>query len=336
MSAINKDKITIRFATENDIPTVMQFIDTYWKKGHILGNNKELFCYEWLKNGKVSVAIALNGEEIVGMEGFIPYGEKNRDIMMTLWKVIKTGNPLLGMAILDFIKNNADVKTISSPGINAKTVELYQYLGYETGKMTQWYRLNSHIAEYKIAAVKNKDVPETLEGKCKLLKFTDFATLAERFSFADYYATNPCPLKEAWYVEHRYFRHPIYKYDVYGIADGASTNCRILLVFRVQEAQGNRCLRLVDVIGDTDLMYQVTTAIDELLQRSNLEYADFYEKGMDGTAMEKAGWRKVEGSGNVIPNYFAPFVQENIDIIYFTSEPAIKLFKADGDQDRPS
>ena len=336
MSKSDDNKISIRFATEQDIPAVMKFIDTHWKKGHILGNNEELFRYEWLRGGKVSVAIALDGEDIVGMEGFIPYGEKNRDIMMTLWKVIKTGNPLLGMAILDFIKNNADAKTISSPGINAKTVELYQYLGYETGKMTQWYRLNPQISDYRIAAVKNGSVPSSSANPYKLVKITDFASLRSCFSFEDYYAANPRPLKEAWYIDHRYFQHPIYQYEVYGISSESNHKCPAILVFREQEAQGSQCLRLVDVIGDTSLLYHVTSKIDEMLRARELEYVDFYEKGMNAKAMEKAGWQKVAGSGNVIPNYFSPFAQENIDIIYFTSEPSMKLFKADGDQDRPS
>ena len=336
MNVNKKNKITIRFATESDIPAVMNFIDTHWKKGHILGNNEELFRYEWLRNGKVSVAIALEGKEIVGMEGFIPYGDKKRDIMMTLWKVIKTGNPLLGMAILDFIKNNADARTISSPGINAKTVELYQYLGYETGKMTQWYRLNSKIDDYKIASIKNKDIPRASNTNYKLIKFNDFTELEKLFSFNEYYDTNPCPLKESWYVKHRYFQHPTYQYDIYGIVDDKPTNCKTLLVFRVQDASNSHCLRLVDIIGDADLLYHVTTQIDQILQVDNLEYVDFYETGMDDISMEKSGWMKVKESGNIIPNYFAPFLQENIDIIFFTSADNIKLFKADGDQDRPN
>ena len=44
--------------------------------------------------------------------------------------------------------------------------------------------------------------------------------------------------------------------------------------------------------------------------------------------------------GLVIPNYFEPFEQKNIDIkfAYKTAQslPPVRLFKADGDQDRPS
>ena len=41
----------------------------------------------------------------------------------------------------------------------------------------------------------------------------------------------------------------------------------------------------------------------------------------------------------VIPNYFEPFIQENISISYFTDSQNLenlRIFKADGDQDRPS
>lgn len=330
------DNIIIRFATEHDIPKVMKFIDTHWKKGHILGSNEQFFHYEMVRNGEVSVVLAFDKNEIVGMEGFIPYGEKKRDIMTVIWKVIKTDNPLLGMMILDFIRNKADAKTLSSPGINARTVELYQYLGFVTGKMTHWYRLNPQIVNYKIANINNHAVYAVASTAYRLIKFSSFADLQKKFSFTDYYASDPCPLKEAWYIEHRYFQHPIYQYDVYGIMRNTSEKCYTILVFRTQKAQGGACLRLVDVIGDANLLYQVTGQIDELLRADKLEYVDFYEKGMEAESMERAGWEKVVGSGNIIPNYFSPFVQENIDILYFSSEPSIMLFKADGDQDRPS
>lgn len=330
------NNLVIRFANENDIPLVMKFIDENWKKGHILGNDESFFRYELIRNGKVAVVLAFEDSKLVGMEGFIPYGDEKRDIMTVVWKVVKSATPMLGMKILDYIRKKADVRTISSPGINLKTVELYHYLGYKTGKMTQWYRLNSKISNYKIAVVNNYTSSKVDATSYKLQKFTDFGSLSRKFSFDAYYNTNPIPLKEAWYIEHRYFHHPIYQYDVYGIIDDTDKICRTLLVFRSQEAQGSCCLRLVDVIGNTSLLYQVTAQIDELLQTGNYEYVDFYEKGLDVKAMGTAGWKPVIDSGNIIPNYFAPFVQENIDIRYFTSEPSIKLFKADGDQDRPN
>ena len=55
----------------------------------------------------------------------------------------------------------------------------------------------------------------------------------------------------------------------------------------------------------------------------------------------KAGFLEVDFKNKelVIPNHFEPFVQKNIAISYFTDSQCIenlRIFKADGDQDRPS
>jgi hypothetical protein len=40
---------------------------------------------------------------------------------------------------------------------------------------------------------------------------------------------------------------------------------------------------------------------------------------------------------NIIPNYFEPFVAENIDIYFFSNtNEKVYIFKGDGDQDRPN
>lgn len=53
--------------------------------------------------------------------------------------------------------------------------------------------------------------------------------------------------------------------------------------------------------------------------------------------MELSGFnlRSLEDE-NIIPTYFEPFVQKNIDIWFQSSEKGLCIFKADGDQDRPN
>ena len=43
-------------------------------------------------------------------------------------------------------------------------------------------------------------------------------------------------------------------------------------------------------------------------------------------------------SNEIIPEYFEPFVNKNIDLYsaYISNEKNIRLFKGDGDMDRPS
>lgn len=323
----------IRLATTSDTAAIMKFIDEHWKKGHILAVNEEMFRYEFEAGEYLNIVIAVdeNGE-LEGMEGFIPYAHTARDSMLVIWKVLKTENPMLGLEILQYIRENTDSRLVASPGINRRTRGLYEYLGIQTGRMTQWYRLNK-LPDYEIAVIKDASIPEVRTGK-PLKKFSTFEELEHVFRFEKYRASGKKPYKEAWYIEKRYFNHPVYSYDVYGVMTGEE--CATLLVFRMQKLHKARAYRFVDVIGDFDGVYDATSAIDAILSENGAEYTDFYEVGMDENAMERAGWKKVENSGNIIPNYFAPFVQENIDIFYCSSDADIHLFKADGDQDRPN
>ena len=328
----------IRFAEKKDAKAIMNFIDEFWRKDHILARDEAIFRYEYESDDGINMALALNDEGgIDGLMGFIPYGEENRDIMLSLWKANKTDNPMLGIEILKFVMDETGSRTIACPGIAKKTMGTYQFMGFKTGFMNQWYRLGKRD-DYAIAEVTNSEIPTSVCDKAKYIK--RIATKEEcesRFNFEVYKASNPVPFKEKEYIIKRYFNHPVYQYEVYGAFDNdKETECDTLLIFRKQPANGATALRFVDVIGNFDALYDCTESMDSLIAESDAEYADLYEVGMDEEKMMAAGWKKVADSGNIIPNYFAPFCKENITIPYCTTDEKIHLFKADGAQDRPN
>lgn len=325
----------IRFAKESDIDGIMDFIDCYWRKDHILGINRDFFCYEHLSDEGVTYVISEDGEgKINAILGYIPYGKKNRDIMTVMWKANHTQNPSLGLELFYFLLQNADARIIASPGSNRKLRGLYIYLGYQFGKMTQWYRLQQK-EEYKIARIVDRRLPQPSAPQSVFKKYETWEELTADFDFEAYYKTNPKPLKEAWYIKKRYFHHPIYQYDVYGVSDGFN-KISTIFIFRPVIINGSCVLRLVDCIGNTEGIKNATAMIDYLLVQYGAECIDCYETGVPDEFFRTAGWIKTEETENIIPNYFAPFVQENIDIYFFSTEPDVILFKGDGDQDRPN
>jgi hypothetical protein len=326
----------IRFASQQDITDIMKFIDTYWKNGHILGRNEEFFQYEHNIQGEVSYVISKDEQDhINAILGYIPYGKRNRDVMTVIWKANHTCDPFLGIRLLQYLTENGSVRIAASPGINKKTRGVYQYLGYTTGKMTHWYRLN-YRDNYKIAYVVNKEIPIVEEKKhIQLIELKNISDLEEKFDFSLYQKSNPKPYKEKWYIEKRYFNHPIYRYNVFGL-ESSSKKIETILVFRNQECNGSNVLRMIDCIGKMDNIEIATTAIDNLTKQYDAEYVDCYETGLKNELFLNSGWKKADDSGNIIPNYFSPYLQENIDIYYFSTAPDIVLFKGDGDQDRPN
>ena len=135
------DIFVIRFANKDDIVGIMAFIDEYWHKGHIVGKKRKLFEFQHCWGDEVSFVISENEGKITGILGYIPYDNDHRDVTLAIWKTIKTEDTMLGIKILTYLRENGNVRRISAPGINPKTIAVYQFLGLNTGVMKHWYRL---------------------------------------------------------------------------------------------------------------------------------------------------------------------------------------------------
>ena len=138
------------------------------------------------------------------------------------------------------------------------------------------------------------------------------------------------------YIEHRYYMHPYYTYKVYGLK--LKNEMRSAVVMRAEQVRDAKVLRIVDFFGrDEDLSY-AGEAFDQLITEGNYEYLDFYCYGIDQKILREAGFvRREKGDENIIPNYFDPFVQQNIDIYFYAwFLEKIHVYRGFGDQDRPN
>ena len=77
------NKYDIRLAQIDDIVSIMNFINVYWKKGHILGTNRKLFEYEHVDGNKVNFLLAVDRTDnsIVGILGFILASHNLQNLM---------------------------------------------------------------------------------------------------------------------------------------------------------------------------------------------------------------------------------------------------------------
>ena len=328
---------TIRFADLSDVDAIMNFIDIHWKKDHILATDRDFFLYEYADDEKVNFVVATDNvsDEMVGLCGFIKNTKElsGSDIWGALWKVIKTSNPMLGINILEFLKENSNCRSFSSSGIAKKTIPIYDFLRYKTGKLNHYYRLNNKD-NFKIAIVKEKVILEfNTKDNYKLQVLGNFQAVMPILNTIQNKAK--VPYKDNWYFEKRYFNHPIYKYQVFGIK---SEKINSIIVAREIQQNAAKILRIVDFIGNPSDIRDIGQELQNLMDQNDYEYIDFYCEGIGSEILENAGLKLKEDSDlNCIPNYFEPFVQENVDIYYFTTyNDSFPIFKADGDQDRPS
>ena len=94
----------------------------------------------------------------------------------------------------------------------------------------------------------------------------------------------------------------------------------------------------MDFLGDEEEFKELTNYLIDKMLKEKYEYVDIYETGMEDSILLNSGFiERTEEDTNIIPNYFEPFVQENIEIYYMSNcKDKFRMFKGDGDQDRPS
>jgi hypothetical protein len=314
--------LTIEFATIDYAQSIMVFIDEHWKKGHVLSKDKELFLYEYQDLGRLNFVIARDKQNhIYGVLGFIQSSNKTKDIWLALWKAIKyDGHAMLGIELLTFLRESQKFNALTCLGINDSAMAIYKYLGFHIGHLHICNKIvtkpNFCIdTEYSLEKIDQHNVDFDFGGK------THF------------------PHKDKDYFIRRYFNHPTYVYNVYGVFKSGSMQS--LVVAREVEVGRSRILRIMDYFGDEVDMVFISKDLYELVVDNEYEYIDFMCFGFSEEVLFKSGFKKIDSKSNdiVAPNYFSPFVQENIRVNFMSSAKDIanlKIFKADGDQDRPS
>jgi hypothetical protein len=324
----------------------MDFIGLYWSEGHILSVHRDLM--EWQHNShqnpnQCNWVIAKGNEGIEGILGFIPssrYDEKIGDENFTwlaLWKVRNLPkNNLLGLRLLYFLLKMPGVKNVGVSGINPYHTSLYKALDFKVGELNQHYLCNPHKTSALISNPNNLNLPIPSPG---VAIFKELNAKKVRCMKLKDNSSNVEPLKTTKYFSSRYFNHPVYQYGVFDIRmNGISHG---LLALRIAVAGSSKVLRVVDFIGDEEILSECGTAFSNLLKQYDCEYVDFWEFGLSPQVLCKCGFQKVSQEGSVIvPNYFEPFSQKTspiqIAVKLVRPESNIRIFRADGDQDRPN
>jgi len=331
--------LDIRFAKTADTDNIRKFIHNHWKENHILSRDKDLFLYEYQDNDMINFVIAIdNKSNIYGILGFIKSSDDNSDIWTAMWKAIKhKTHPMLGVELLDYLRNANKYNRLTCNGINSKTIAIYRYLGFYTNHLNQYIILNTNIQKFNILKIKDttpvKQVKFIENSQYSLVKLNE-SELDFDFDSQDF-----IPLKDKNYFIKRYFNHPIYIYDTYGIYNAKILTS--LVVTREVVLKNSKILRIMDYLGDEKDIAYITSKIYQIVVNKGYEYVDFICFGFENTNLENAGFSKInlESTEIIAPNYFSPFIQENIKINFMANTKEInklRICKADGDQDRPN
>lgn len=337
------EKYEFRIAYQSDIENIMNYIDTEWKKGHILAVNKEIFEYEFGNGERVNFVLAIDKESqsIEGMLGFYPASldTDHLDTWGSVWTARKstTNYPFLGLEILKRFKELVQYRSEIGVGINPKTaMPLQSRMTKDTvGKLSHYYMLQD-LEQYEIAEIKQKRIvePKKTKGNYHLVKCESIEELEQLYDFDS--RKHQIPYKDAWYVNKRFFKHPVYRYDIYAVVDGENKADAVIIIREIQN-NGRKVLRIVDYLGKIELFAEMGSELKNLMD-TTCEYIDFYCYGFEESPILTAGFvLKTADSDNIIPNYFEPFVKSNVELWFnSTVQEGFVICKADADQDRPN
>lgn len=338
------ERYEIRLGRADDIENIMKFIDENWKKGHILARDRKLFEYEFSDGEQVNMVLAIERDtnELQGILGFLYCSKtpdvRKRDIWGSLWKVKNEKNniPFLGVELAKRVYKLTGCRMHIGSGANPNTtIPLRKlFFGDIAGKMKQYYCLNPNISEYEIAKI-NKFNSNKFIQKSRLTEIVPLLTFMEFKKFYNIEQLDAYPYKDNWYIQKRYFKHPYYGYKLWGLKTKSKNEA--VVIGRIVEVLGKKILRIVDYIGNHQIFEETGQFWRQLMQENNYEYIDFLEYGINDEILINAGFvLRQEDDVNIIPNYFEPFLQENVDIWVHYKLEGTTFFKGDCDQDRPN
>ncbi|HEP1843368.1 TPA: hypothetical protein VCA72_000469 [Streptococcus suis] len=317
----------IELLTNENREELREFLKNHWRENHIFVEDPEYFAYE------VDNFTMYRNEQgkIVACLGYMVYNDK-QDASHFIWKAIEKGT---GAVLLDYLLEN--FRSLSGPGMNPGTLPFYDKRGHVTGRMNHYYRLNTTLSEFMIASIKQLPTfkPLKAKGNVEIVE-----SMEKLLSNMDYNSMEHYPniFKSKKFFEKRYFNHYYYTYNILATRDRINEEYDAILVYRLVEAEGKTCVRIIDFLGKEERFEDFIAFLDELIKEKGYEYIDIYEIGLGVETLERAGLvERTEDDINIIPNYFEPFEKRNVEVHYMTTiKENVRMFRGDGDQDRPA
>ena len=333
---IVKGDITYRLADYSEKQKVIDFVNGNFDMKLPLINNDLFFEYYYHQLDNLQFCIAESSEGILACAGYIRSSlEDDSPIWVSIW-VAKKGFNGVGLSLMDAVPTLTGSRLVACNNIRPETCVFYRFLGWTAERMNHYYRIAPKNF-YNVclpATVKRKAV----SGDLYLHRLTP-----SDFNLIDIPSSSLEPHKDKWYLNRRYFSYPLKQYNVYSVQDIAGSTLAILVISQVEAFYEEdpdtkyTVLRIVDFIGDPQILPRAGIALDQLLLESGAEYIDCYNVGIDNKVWAETGFcERAPDDEAIIPNYLTSILRKNTDYYYFTSDPEnFVMFKADGDQDRP-
>jgi len=206
---------------------------------------------------------------------------------------------------------------------------------FTINKMSHHFAFSNDRKRFVISNINKvkSEIKDKNNSLFKILKERNLKKLTNDNLFKNY-----IPKKSIKYVINRYFRHPIFKYILFGCYN-LKFKLKIILITREVKFKNSKALKIVDIIGENEDIIYANNFLINLAKR--YEYIDLYSHGIPKNILKNVGFNNVDEHPNVIiPDYFEPFKKTKINLYCgfnnnFNEKLKVRLFKGDGDQDCP-
>lgn len=354
-------RVVIRQASLEDLPSIVAFLRDHWRADHVFVRAPELLTWQHtdpddphLLTFVLALSEGSGSSVVLGLLGFLPFRRFDParhwdSLSLAIWRVRDdAGRPGLGLQLLSWIVKNRTPAMICAIGVSDMVVPIYQAYGYTVGTLTQAALFGSRRCD---PAVAMSVPPEAFAPVARDPAVTlDAVTLSDGDdpAFRDdvnRLGTGVIPEKSWPYLVGRFLTHPVYTYDVRALrVDGVMRAILVMRKVTVEvEARSRSILRIVDFLGDDNVLSRAGGSLRALVDEEDCEYVDIMQYGMKARALAEGRFVESPGqSGLVLPNYFEPFERRRIEVKLAVktresiSGAPIRLLRADSDQDRPN
>lgn len=353
-------RVEIRFAKLSDESEIVTFLRDHWSPSHIFVTHPQVMRWQHASPDPLSDDLnfviarkngAADGGGVLALLGFIPFRKFDRqadwsEVALAIWKVRDdAGMPGLGLQLLKTLERAYEPSMVCAIGTSQVVRPIYTALGYTVGALSHaaLFQESRPIGETVALGVPDAARRHIDDDVHVALTPISGEVLPRGLSSSDVdaLAAGRLPRKSWTYVVNRYLRHPYYKYELRAVfVDGV---LRAILIWRKAFAPNGCALRIVDILGDANVLARCGALLRRELSASECEYLDVMCWGVDNLALSTGGFvSSADYEGLIIPNYFEPFERKNvrIEIAFRTDhklgEPKVQLFRADSDQDRPN
>ncbi len=334
-----------KICEKEDLPRLLTFIDTYWKKNHILVRSKEILDFQYYnrETDKYDFVLAENTQtgELDGIRGWIRVDQYDPALAQydEVWSAVSKVRTdvenneikVLGSYLWRYLEKHKGFGTV---GISRFSFAMHTAIRHKTCSLGQYFILNRETKVFKVAVIPSgyQSPATNQESNWCLREIEDINAIADD-AVPAYYR----PFKSKTYLINRFTQHPVYHYHFFGICEGIEL--KAILVGKFIEINEGKILRIVDVLGSLEEVGCLYEDFQNILKNTRSEYVDFLCFGIDDSVFQHMGFDKLDPNQDklIIPNYFEPFEAKNI-VINGAYKPAERycMFKADADQDRPS